>query len=226
MEIIVGVILLLTTALNLALPYIIGMVISMFVQRTYIYRLIWILPILTALYIVSRLGFGEPIDGVGFANVAIASALTALYNGRVSEKEKKKKLVKQIVRTIQPTIKLAISENKKISEDTLSSDLYYGYIVGFVAQIQRDAGFEDGGLDIEPVFGVMKKLSNRRVAETHKIAVHAFFYGNHHLIGRSIKAFEDGCKVGEYDAKNKQLDNLRNIISGRKLHYKMDSEQG
>lgn len=225
MEIITAMILLLTTALNLALPLIIGMVISMIVQRTYLHRITWTFFILGALYIVSRMGFNQPIENIGFVKVAITSALTAFYSGRRDIKGDKKKLAKMIAMTLQPTIQSAIRENAEASKETLNSDLYYGYIVGFVTQILKEEGYAEGDYDFKIIFYTMEKLSNRKVAEAHRFAVEAFLNDDHHHLGRNLKAFENGFKAGEHEAESKRLDNLRNIILGKKLHYKMKSEK-
>lgn len=226
MDIFTALILLLTTALNLALPLIIGMVISMIVQRTYLDRITWTFFILSALYIVSRTGFDQPIENMGFANVAITSALTAFYSGRRDQKGDKKKLAKMIAMTLQPTIQSTIQENAETSQDTLSSDLYYGYIVGFVTQILKEEGYAENSFDFKIIFYTMEKLSNRHVAEAHRLAVEAFLNDNYDNLGRNVKAFEYGFKAGEHEAEFKRLDNLRNIILGKKLHYKIRSEEG
>ena len=142
-------------------------------------------------------------------------------NSNISERRKKKKTAKRIAGYLQPTIQSAIREDTEKTKDTLSSDLYYGYILGYVTQQLRRDGYEDGEFDFKIVFNVIKNLSNRRVAEAHRSTIEAFFDNRHHLLGRDVKEFEDGFKVGEYDANNISTENLRNILLAKKLRYKL-----
>jgi hypothetical protein len=142
-------------------------------------------------------------------------------NDNMSERRKKKEFSKRMVEYLQPTIKLAIEEDKETTKETLTSDLYYGYIVGYITQQLGRVGYKEGEFDFKVIYDVMKRLSNRHIAEAHRFAVEAFFNENHQYLGRDAKKFEDGFSIGEYDAKNFSQENLKNILLGRKLHYEI-----
>lgn len=207
-------------------PPIIGLIISIAVRRTYIHRFVASTAAIGSIYVLLSIGLDERVSGYQVAGTLIVASLTSLYNGRLSRKGKKKLLAKKIADTLRPTIQSAIKKAKETSKDTLSSDLYYGYIVGFITQILREEGYAEGSFDFKIIFYTMEKLSNRHVAEAHRFAVEAFLNDNYHNLGRNVKAFEYGFKAGEHEAEFKRLDNLRNIILGKKLHYKIRSEEG
>lgn len=207
-------------------PPLIGIIISIAVQRTYMHRLVGSIAAIGSTYILLSIGLNEPINGYQIAGTLLVASLTSFYNGRLSQKAKKKLLAKKIADTPQPTIQSAIQENTEVSKDTLSSDPYYGYIVGFITQILREEGYAEVSFDFKIIFYTMKNLSNRHVAEAHRFAVEAFLNDNYHNLGRNVKAFEYGFKAGEHEGASKCLDNLRNIILGKKLHYKIQSEKG
>lgn len=142
-------------------------------------------------------------------------------NGNMSERRRKKEFSKRMVEYLQPSIKLAIEEDKETTKETLSSDLYYGYIVGYITQQLRRVGYKEGEFDFKVIYDVMKRLSNRHIAEGHRFVVEAFFNENHQYLGRDAKKFEDGYSVGEYDARNLSQENLKNILLDKKLHYRI-----
>lgn len=142
-------------------------------------------------------------------------------NGKMSERRKKKEFSKRMVEYLQPTIKLAIEEDKETTKETLSSDLYYGYIVGYITQQLRRVEYKEGEFDFKVIYDVLKRLSNRHVAEAHRFAVEAFFNEHHQYLGRDAKKFEDGLNIGEYDARNLSEENLKNILLDKKLHYRI-----
>jgi hypothetical protein len=142
-------------------------------------------------------------------------------NGNMSERRKKKEFSKRMVEYLQPTIKSAIEEHKETTDKTLSSDLYYGYIVGYITQQLRRVGYKESEFDFKVIYDVLKRLSNRHVAEAHRFALEAFYNEHQQYLGRDAKKFEDGFNVGEYDARNLSQENLKNILLDKKLHYRI-----